>query len=312
MNLRKVLLAIVAIVPLVAASTMAETDHGFNRMFVFGDSLSDPGNKFAITGETAHPPFIPIPDAAYGVGGHHFSNGSTWVEVLAQKMNLTKWANPAYRDPVFGNFAYAGARARDHSPTAPSFGQQVQAWIAIHGCSGAPMDDTLFVVQFGGNDLRDALEEFLGGQDPTPTVTAAINGIVTNIGILASCGAHHFLVANAPNLGAAPLVPLPFKDQVTGLALDFNDNLQAAMAFYLPPVLNIETVDFFGFVTGITMMPEAFGFTDVSTSCLTFGVVENAFCKDRDGHLFWDAVHPTKKAHAYLGELALGRLPTSN
>ena len=33
---------------------------------------------------------------------------------------------------------------------------------------------------------------------------------------------------------------------------------------------------------------------------------------DRHAHLFWDAVHPTKKAHAYLGELALGKLPVPN
>ena len=54
-----------------------ETDHGFSALFVFGDSLSDSGNAHADTGRTAHPPFDPIPDDSYGIGGHHFSNGKT-------------------------------------------------------------------------------------------------------------------------------------------------------------------------------------------------------------------------------------------
>ena len=44
---------------------------------------------------------------SYNVGGHRPSNGHTWVEILAQEMNLAKWAKPAYRDPAFGNYAYA-------------------------------------------------------------------------------------------------------------------------------------------------------------------------------------------------------------
>ena len=308
-SLKRISFALLALLPLAAGTAFAEPEHGYSRIFTFGDSLSDPGNKFAITGETSHPPFEPIADAPYGVGGHHFSNGKTWVEVLAQEMELTEWAKPAYRDPAFGNFAYAGARGREYSVTAPSFGQQVQAWIAINGCTGAPMDDTLFIVQFGGNDLRDALEAFLRAENPAPIVAGAINGIVTNIAILAQCGARHVLVANAPNLGAAPAVPADYKDAVTFLSWQFNDSLETALAFFLPPFVNTETVDFFGFVTGATMMPEAFGFAEVTSPCLTFGVVKNAFCKDRDRYLFWDAIHPTKKAHALLGEIALGQLP---
>jgi phospholipase/lecithinase/hemolysin len=307
-NLKRLTMALLALLPLAGPAAFADPDHGYNRLFVFGDSLSDPGNKFAITGETANPPFVPVPDAAYGVGGHHFSNGRTWVEVMAQQMELTKWAKPAYRDSSFGNYAYAGARARAFNPTAPSFGDQVQAWIGAGHCTGSAMHDTLFVVQFGGNDLRDALEAFRGGQDPAPIVGAAINGIITNITILAQCGARNILLANAPNLGAAPLVETPYKGAVEYLSWQFNDSLQTAVGFYLSG-LNISTVDFFGFVTGATMMKEAFGFNNVTDSCLAFDVVEDAFCKDRDGHLFWDAVHPTKKAHALIGEIALGQVP---
>ena len=40
-------LAWLALMPLAMAT---ESDHGFSQLFVFGDSLSDPGNRFAVDG----------------------------------------------------------------------------------------------------------------------------------------------------------------------------------------------------------------------------------------------------------------------
>ena len=54
------------------------------------------------------------------------------------------------------------------------------------------------------------------------------------------------------------------------------------------------------------------GFTNTDTPCLAFGVTAGAFCKDRDDYLFWDAIHPTKEAHAILGGIARGNLPAAN
>ena len=45
---------------------------------VFGDSLSDPGNVFALTGDVSNTPYDIIPSAPYAVGGLHFSNGKIW------------------------------------------------------------------------------------------------------------------------------------------------------------------------------------------------------------------------------------------
>ena len=289
-----------------AAPALAETDHGFSRMFIFGDSLSDPGNRFTITGETAHPPFDPIPDAAYGVGGHHFSNGRTWIEVLAQKMELTEWAKAAYRDPAFGNYAYGGARARPYAPTAPSFGDQVQQWIGNGNCTpGAPQDETLFVIQFGGNDLRDVLEAPQNGLDPTTIIPGALEAIAWNIGVLSYCGAQHFLIATVPDLGATPSVPAAAKPLVSGAAAQFNFFLGLTLAGHHPDI-NRSTLDLFGFVNSVQ------GFDNVDTPCLTFGVTKGAFCNDRDDYLFWDAIHPTKRAHAILADVARNNLPSKD
>ena len=307
--IKKFAIIVMGLFPLLAFSAVADEDHGFTSLVIFGDSLSDPGNRFAVTGGTANPPFIAVPDEAYGVGGHHFSNGRTWVEVMAQTMQLNTAAKPAYRDATFGNYAYGGARAREYSPTAPSFTDQVQSWLANHGCPGTPLNDTLFVVQFGGNDLRDVLEAQLTGVDPTPIIPGAIMAIVQNIGVLKACGARNFLVANVPNLGATPLVPGGLKPLVTAIAEQFNAGLEQSLAAYHPDI-NRGTLDLFGFVTNMTGPGSLFDNT--SAPCLTFGVTENAFCENRDSYFFWDAIHPTKKAHAYLAEFARGALPAIN
>ena len=301
---------LLAAISLCAVSTNVNAEHEFpfTDLYVFGDSLSDPGNAFAVTGETAHPPFEPIPSSAYGVGGHHFSNGRTWVEVMAQEMGLNKGAKPAFRDPTFGNFAFAGARAA--TTQSPGFDTQVQMYLSLHGCS--PQPDALYVVQFGGNDLRDAMAAAAQGQDPAPILGDAITTIAQTVGILASCGAQHFLIANAPNLGAAPAVPPEFKELVAGMSYQFNLILSGTLAASFPNGINFYSLDMFEFVTAASTMPQGFGFTNVTTPCLSFFVTEGAFCTNRDQHLFWDAIHPTKKAHRMLGEIALASLPTAN
>src|SRR5258708_36852098 len=91
----------------------------------FGDSLSDPGNAFALVGGTNTPPdysvdFFLVPDQPYARGGHHFTNGATWIEQLAQSQGLAANAQPAFRGSSAGatNYAVGSARARDDgSPT---------------------------------------------------------------------------------------------------------------------------------------------------------------------------------------------------
>jgi phospholipase/lecithinase/hemolysin len=57
----------------------------FARIVVFGTSLSDSGNAFALRGAMSTPPNyqldpLLVPGAPYARGGLHFSNGATWIE----------------------------------------------------------------------------------------------------------------------------------------------------------------------------------------------------------------------------------------
>ena len=298
-------LALASLAALTLAAPVA-ADEGFSTIFVFGDSLSDTGNSHADTGRTAHPPFAPIPDDSYGLGGHHYSNGQTWIETLAKDMGHITAAKPALRNPMFGNYAYGGARARDHLVDAkPDFSAQVDAFLAAHD-NVAP-SDALYVIQFGGNDLRDALAA-PSEPETFAIVVDAITAIGNNIGRLAGHGARHFLIVNAPNLGVAPGVPDEFRELVTGLSFVFNANLADALAPL--PLLGLEVywLDLFQFTSAVAMNPEAFGFTTLE-SCLTFGVTAGAFCKNPDEHLFWDAIHPTRAAQRLLAGIAANALP---
>ena len=307
-TLKRMMVALLALLPLATGMAFADTERDYSRMFVFGASFIDTGNHFAITGETAHPPFE-LFGPSYGIGGHHFSNGRTWVELLAQEMELTEWAKPAYSDPAFGNYAvgYGRARELDGDPL-PSLYEQVQAWIDNGYCTGAPMDDTLFVMDSAFFDLGDVI----AGHDPFVILPGMTASIATNIGILRECGARNLLFAYIPPLETSPIVPPPEDPTAPSLSAVYNYVfLQPVVQSYAgePFNMNISVVDYFALVSGMMATPAAFGLTNVTDSCVTFGVTEGALCKDRDEYFFWDPLHPTKKVHALFAEFALGQLP---
>ncbi len=309
-TLKSMAVALLALLPFATGLAAADTEHGYNRIFIFGASFMDSGNHFVLTGETAHPPFEVINFASYGVGGHRPTDGHTWVEVLAQEMKLTKWAKPAYRNPAFGNYAVSYARARDvvPDPVEPSLYDQVDAWIDNGYCTGDPMHpmhDTLFVVDSVYRDLLDVAQ----GVPADEVVPAMMMSFWWNIGRLYQCGAYNLLIPNMPDLGVAPITPDGGEAAGRQQSEDFND----ALAFFaIGPysgVMNIAFVDFFGFTDTMIAMPETFGFTNLTEPCIAPYVTEGAFCNDRDGYFWWDPLHPTKKTHALLAQYALANLP---
>ena len=126
----------------------------FDEIYFFGDSLSDPGNHYLLTGETSKAPYEPVPIASYAIGGHQFSNGKTWAQKFAQNLNANDSGRAALAGPgQNGNYAFGRARSRatDH---APSGSVQVGMFFGDH-VSAPP--GALYVLAFGGNDVRDAL-----------------------------------------------------------------------------------------------------------------------------------------------------------
>lgn len=153
----------------VTAPTLSARQHPpYSGIVVFGTSLSDPGNAFALRGGTSTPPDydmnpLLVPNAPYARGGHHFSNGATWVEQFARSLGLAGTARPAYgsESPIATNYAVGAARACDAAGDENiNLADQVAAYLS-HTGSVAP-SDVLYVIEMGGNDVRDAIVTALG------------------------------------------------------------------------------------------------------------------------------------------------------
>jgi phospholipase/lecithinase/hemolysin len=290
----------------------------FKRIVVFGTSLSDPGNAFALAGGTNTPPdydndpFL-VPNTPYARGGHHFSNGATWVEQLARPMGLAGSVGAAFRGSgAASNYAVGGARARE-SGDSPTLSVQVGAFLQDFG--GAAPGNALYVVEMGGNDLRDALLAFFA--DPTGATSGiiiadALTAIGGNIAALHAAGARKFLVWNAPNIGLTPAIA-PLGPAVAGLANTltqaFNAKLEAEVLVPLSGLPGIEIVrfDVYTKLNQIVASPAAFGLTTVNSACIRPAIAPFA-CANFDEYLFWDGIHPTKAAHAIFAQTAAATL----
>lgn len=288
---------------------ISRADGDFSKIYFFGDSLSDTGNVYLATGLIARPPYDIVPSAPYAIGGHQFSNGTTWAQVFARNKKLGDSGKAALQAPgTNGNFAFGGARARGSGSLIPSASDQVSIFTSIYGAADP---NALYVIQFGGNDLRDALEALR--DDPSGVTTFGILGdAVTSIGdniiSLHSIGAQQFLVANAPNLARTPAVILSGPDAVGAANLFgslMNLGLESALSSLESlPNITINRIDFFGLLDQIASSPENFGVSITDVPCLSFGVLRKNHCSNPGEYLFWDGIHPTAVIHKAIGDFA--------
>ena len=272
----------------------------FNSLTVFGDSLSDPGNLFGLTGF-----FPPFP---YSLG--RFSNGDLWVDYLIDDIGL---------EPTqVQNFAVGGATTgRDNgldpvigsitgtNPNLPGLLDQVDSYLGGLGEGGAN-PDSLYVVWAGANDL------FNLPSDPTaiPAFLAnSVQNIATAISSLAARGADTFLVPNLPNLGLTPrTLTNGTSAQATALSQAFNAGLAStleALEKSLSATLDIIPVDLFRLTNEIIGAPAEFGFTNVTDPLLNQGRL------DDPGYFWWDNQHPTTKVHELLADVFQTNLVTA-
>ena len=281
----------------------------YSRIVAFGDSVTDPGNAFVQLHTSAVPPFDLVPSAPYARGGHHFSNGATWVEQLGTTLGLDPSPGPALRVPVvFSNYSVGAARARALPPNDLA----AQVGLFLIDFAGAAPPDALYVIHIGGDDLRDALVALQ--TDPTFATSFAILGealaaLQENIVALALAGAHTFLVPNAPDLSLIPEVRLAGPAAQTAgqfLAIQFNIALEALLGgLEASSGVKIFRLDIFDLIHEIVAAPAAFGLTEVEDPCITPHTSVHPFCSRPDGYLFWDGIHPTRAGHGIIAGRAL-------
>jgi outer membrane lipase/esterase len=278
----------------------------FQRIVVFGTSISDPGNAFALTGQAIKPPHEELdvfltPPSPYVIGGHHFSNGATWIEQFARRIGRNQDVEPAFdasKDMAL-NYAVGGARARSDGINL-NLPDQVATFLSDMGYA-AP-SDALYVIDMGANDVRDALAS--GSEQQAGIILGdALNSIGAQLGALYHFGARKFLILNVPNLGLLPSIQI--LDTLFPGAAAFGDLLSQGFNFHLDfvvdavaaaPGVEIARLDVYGKLNEIIANPKSFGLTEAVAACLSSDL-HSSTCKNPERHFFWDGVHPTKAGH---------------
>jgi phospholipase/lecithinase/hemolysin len=320
MKARMALVGAFALVAVAAVSVQTAPRAPFDRIVVFGASLSDSGNAFALRGGTNTPPDYQmdplfVPAVPYARGGHHFSNGATWVEQYARSIGLAGSARPAFESAGRGtNYAVAAARGWEDGLNF-NLSAQVDAFLQDSG--GVAPPDALYTIEIGGNDIRDALLAFPSGSGLI--LGQAITSIRDNIGRLYAAGARNFLVWRAPDVGLTPALGIldrvhpGSKFLASSLTQGFNSNLDNLVSFLtlspMSPVpgIRIARLDAYKLLHDIVNDPVAYGLTDVTSPCVTPNVAPFT-CQTPDEFLFWDGIHPTKAVHAIIAQEAASAL----
>ena len=281
-----------------------------DRIYVFGDSLSDTGNVFNLTGgfSPKAPPYYP----------GRFSNGPIWVDALANKLGLA----PALVTELSGgakssdgiNFAFGGATSGTNNVAGPLPGLQTEINFFKSGLAATNQSadsEALYIVWAGGND-------YLGGGVTDPT--GPISNISTAVTSLFNVGARNFLVANLPDLGKAPvglsggIAVSNGLNQLTGF---HNLGLSQSLAELSKSLtgINLKSLNINSLFNDVITNKEKFGFTNVTNSCLTNydGPLDSNYdiCDNPDSYLFWDNIHPTAAGHKLVADLAFAALTSA-
>ncbi len=294
---------------LLQVPTWAAAQTTFQRIVVFGDSLSDPGNLFALEKINITPPYdnlgpLLIPADVYAKGGHHLSNGPTWIEQYARTIGLAADTRPAFQG--FGvkatNYAVSGARAHDDGINV-NMGAQVDVF--LNKFSGKVPADALYVIEFGSNDIRD----ILAGGDLSTIFSEAFSTIGSSIASLYYAGARKFLICNAPDFSLTPAMlqfPEPMRDIARFVSMSYNQGLETLVvgpAAATLPEIEIVRLDFFTLLNNVVAAPALVNLRVVDQPCITPGSPPYT-CKDPGQYMFWDGAHPTKAGHAIMAHAA--------
>ena len=287
-------------------------------LLVFGDSLADTGNAYALRGDSA----FPCPPHWQG----RRCDGPVWVEHLAAALGL-----PALVHSLAGghNHAYGGARSgRGLSAKGmPNLLAQVEAFLAA-GDPGPP--HSLAVLRAGANDYLDA--------PPSAAVAATVNRhLLDAVEQLAAAGLRRFLVPSELPWGFSP-IQLPGLGEaerrgLNGLIAQQNAALQASLKELAERrQLQVVQPDFHGLFLALRADPQAFGFDEIERPVLELtptGAVVDGVGGDAVGgvvgrgraggagrgrQLWWDRwAHLTTAFHqrlAVVAETALRRAGT--
>ncbi|MDR3477415.1 MAG: SGNH/GDSL hydrolase family protein [Gammaproteobacteria bacterium] len=332
---------IVLIFPLFARADSPPT---FNKIVIFGDSLTDNGNLFL------HDAGILPKSPPYFNG--RFSNGDVWTDSLDLYFQ-------AKRHIVSENYALGGETVIYHSPIEGFVPYTLSASVQGYLFSAYFQDKShvLYIIWIGANDYVE------GATDLDQLSTNVVNQISDTIQHLIDLGAENFLVINLPDVAATPYGRIQEKREVLAtLTRLHNKKLSSAILKFQRDHKNliIHEFDMNHFFVELMEKPDTYNkqfnvnITDTQSSCWNGGYTLHALairpeevnipfangrvdfdrdqlaaliskvpdlavvyramesyslgliaCENPDEFVFWDHVHPTRVVHKIISNLII-------
>jgi phospholipase/lecithinase/hemolysin len=318
--------------------------YAYDRLVVFGDSLSDNGNVYKLTSSVhSYLYFVPIipKNPPYYEG--RFSNGPVWVEDLAQLMNIP-----------LDDYAYGGAWAEPLQDSGLLFPFDLEMQVNFYLASTTydyNKADHLYIVWSGANDYVH------GTEAPDDMTTRTVDVIKDQIDWIIYDGARHFLIMNMPDLAVVPESRAEgpdFMDRVHQMSILHNTKLAAMINQEMldhPDVTFIQG-DTMPYFNDIIANPTKYGLKNATDACyggnywllkklaanaeiaatqkmLHIDLLHNPSlkeayligkfaddggepCDNPDDYLFWDHIHPTRVVHRLMAIVVYDLLTKDN
>jgi phospholipase/lecithinase/hemolysin len=281
---------------LVLASAPASATAPYSAVYAFGDSLSDNGNLFALTGGVPQPPYFE----------GRFSNGKAAIEYVAQGLGVALF-----------DLAVGGATTGLYNANFPLYQvplsntgvlSQLGAFTTALGGHAAD-SQALYSVWAGANDFLH-----LGTLSAELTVSIAVSNLAQTVTGLYGLGARNFLLPLMPDLGLTPRLlagggPVS-ADDASLLSFGFNQALGGVYAGLAAlPDIHLTVFDTFAAQHAITAHPGDFGLSNTTEACFSGSVgVPGTVCATPSTYFYWDDIHPSARVHQLLGGQMLAQV----
>ncbi|NES01382.1 MAG: SGNH/GDSL hydrolase family protein [Okeania sp. SIO2F4] len=289
----------------------ADSDLDFSQMFVFGDSLSDPGN----TNGTGNADI-------YFEG--RASNGNVFTDIVASHLELDPLTfykpNRGGARSDGANFAKGGNNSGDNG-----LGKQLNSFLGYLEGESAN-SNALYTLWIGSTDYLSGTKDYIAGNSPD-IVDTTVENVIDGIRDLYNVGARDFLIPNLLSFTNSDFHKIQGIDEkiFNQLTDDHNQKLELEIAEFEEEFseVTITLLDVNSTFDNILENPGEFGFTNVTDSWLE---CDNKFRCDvnladpaapdgnlsdenlSDGYLYWDYIHPTTKFYQLIANEAISAL----
>lgn len=274
----------------------------FERIIVFGDSLSDQGTYAAFAKRKG--------------GGKYTTNpGKIWIEFVAAQMHLPIDVNRhegfGFPTHILGGFNYAQGGARistsigvdsEKGYSGRPVTEQIRYFTSAH--TNFKAKDIIFILA-GANDifayLKDVGEKKITPEQAVGFTAQSAAELATIVRNLNALGAQNIVVLNLPMVEKTPRA-LGLDPQVQGLisvmVKTFNQTLQGQLA----PNPLAHVIDFYAFDEKFTSSYKDYGIENVTSPACTVHLLANSslFCSAKNlvkpgadlTYKFADSIHP--------------------